>query len=73
MSKKSMQDTNPLQSLLAAEVKSSDDDMIVIIFSGIINYWSSGAERIVGYAAGEMITYTARESLTLFNLIFNGN
>jgi two-component system, cell cycle sensor histidine kinase and response regulator CckA len=43
------------QSRLATVVESSDDAIIGETLDGIITDWNSGAERIYGYSAGEII------------------
>jgi PAS domain S-box-containing protein len=42
-------------SRLAAIVESSDDAIVTIDLNGVINSWNSGAQRIFGYAAEEIV------------------
>jgi PAS domain S-box-containing protein len=43
------------QALLAAIVESSDDGIISIDLSGIIDIWNAGAEKLYVYAASEVV------------------
>ncbi len=50
-----MPDTRHLPSMLVALVASSDDAIISKNLQSIVQTWNSGAERIFGYSAAEMI------------------
>ena len=43
------------QALLAAIVESSDDGIISIDLSGVVGSWNTGAAKLYGYAAAEVV------------------
>jgi PAS domain S-box-containing protein len=49
------EDTAELRERLAAIVESSDDIIVSKTLDGIITSWNKGAQRILGYSAGEVI------------------
>ncbi|MFI5909546.1 PAS domain S-box protein [Dactylosporangium sp. NPDC051541] len=46
---------DPAQSLLASIVQSSHDAIVTTDLDGLVLSWNPGAERLYGYAAGEMV------------------
>ncbi|MGI5243519.1 PAS domain S-box protein [Dactylosporangium sp. CA-139066] len=46
---------DPAQSLLASIVQSSHDAIVTTDLDGLVLTWNPGAERLYGYAAGEMV------------------
>ncbi|WP_432840531.1 PAS domain S-box protein [Dactylosporangium sp. CA-092794] len=46
---------DPVQSLLASIVQSSHDAIVTTDLDGLVLSWNPGAERLYGYAAGEMV------------------
>jgi two-component system sensor histidine kinase/response regulator len=56
-------------SRLAAIVESSADAMIGKTLDGVITSWNSGAERMYGYAAEEII---GRNNSVLVHAVLNG-
>jgi PAS domain S-box-containing protein len=55
--------SNEANRLLASVVESSDDAIIANSANGVIESWNSGAERLYGYKAEEIVSHDIRELL----------